>query len=87
MGERPGRRLVGLCQRYGRRFGHADPDRQEPLPVCLLEQNDRLIGGHFYPNAHYLHLQHGLLHIRLAGGPAQVIAGPLLHFNVTPAEP
>jgi hypothetical protein len=71
----------------GRCFGHADPERQEPVPVRLLEQNYWLIRGHFDPNAHYLHLQHGLLHIRLAGDPAQVIAGPLLQFNVTPAGP
>src|SRR6266851_7357232 len=59
MSERPGRDHALLGERDGGSLHRADPDRQIPVPLGLLEQDDGLVRGHLDPDADDLHLPHG----------------------------
>ena len=46
-------------ERDRRGLGRADPDRQVPLALALLEQHDGLVRGELDPHACEFHLDHG----------------------------
>ncbi len=70
------------------RLGLTDPDGQVALPLALLEQHDRLIGGQFDADADQVQLDHGGLpvptrtgeaterHRRVPPGPTGQLAPP-----------
>src|SRR5215467_5269667 len=57
--ERPRRNHALLGERDRGSLHRADPDRQIPVPLGLLEQDDGLVRGHLDPDADDLHLPHG----------------------------
>src|SRR5580700_5770331 len=59
VGERPGGDHALLGERDGGSLHWPDPDRQVPVPLGLLEQDDGLVRGHLDPDADDLHLPHG----------------------------
>jgi hypothetical protein len=50
VGHRPRGPHTLLLEGDGRRLDGADPDRQIPLPLRLLEQQDRLVAGQLDPD-------------------------------------
>src|SRR6266566_2087555 len=59
MGERPRRDHALLGEGDGGSLHRADPDRQVPVPLGFLEQDDGLVRGHLDSDADDLHLPHG----------------------------